>query len=77
VILGREEVERGEACDGNCDVLNQIDPDFIRARTLKILDHALHKKIESGEFVLLGDDGVIREEKLLIETWKGSRAFCE
>ena len=61
---------------GTASVLNQIDPDFIRVRTLKILrTMPLHQKTESGEFVLLDDDGVIREERLLIENLERLQSF--
>lgn len=53
-------------------VLNQINPDFIRVRTLKVLKvMPLYQKIEKGEFILLGDDEIVVEEKLLIENLEG------
>ncbi len=53
-------------------VLNQIDPDFIRVRTLKVLrTMPLYQKIESGEFIPLTDDEIVVEERLLIETLEG------
>lgn len=53
-------------------VLNQIDPDFIRVRTLKVLKTMpLYEKIEKGEFTLLTDDETVREERLLIENLEG------
>jgi len=53
-------------------VLNQIDPDFIRVRTLKVLRvMPLYKKVERGEFTLLSDDEVVREKRLLIEHLEG------
>jgi radical SAM superfamily enzyme YgiQ (UPF0313 family) len=53
-------------------VLNQIDPDFIRVRTLKVLSiMPLYRKIENGEFELLSDDEMIEEQKLLIENLDG------
>ena len=49
-------------------VLNQINPDFIRVRTLKVLKTMpLYQKIEKGEFILLNDDESVEEERLLIE----------
>jgi radical SAM superfamily enzyme YgiQ (UPF0313 family) len=54
------------------EVLNQIDPDFIRVRTLKVLKStALYRKIERGELTLLSDDEVVIEERLLIESLEG------
>jgi len=53
-------------------VLNQIDPDFIRVRTLKVLKTMpLQEKIVRGEFVLLSDDEIVVEERLFIENLEG------
>ncbi len=53
-------------------VLNQINPDFIRVRILKVLKMMpLCQKIEKGEFILLSDDEMIEEERLLIENLEG------
>ncbi len=53
-------------------VLNQIDPDFIRVRTLRVLETMpLQEKIVKGEFVLLSDDEIVVEEKLFIENLEG------
>jgi hypothetical protein len=48
-------------------VLNQIDPAFIRFRTLTINDRMLiSQDVASGVFPRQTDDGIIAEEKLLI-----------
>jgi radical SAM superfamily enzyme YgiQ (UPF0313 family) len=53
-------------------VLNRINPDFIRVRTLKVLKTMLlYQKIEKGEFIPLSDDEVVKEERLLIEHLEG------
>jgi radical SAM superfamily enzyme YgiQ (UPF0313 family) len=53
-------------------VLSQINPDFIRVRTLKVLKTMLlYQKIEKGEFILMSDDEIIEEERLLIEHLEG------
>jgi len=53
-------------------VLNQINPDFIRIRTLKVLrTMLLYQKIEKGEFILMSDDEMIEEERLLIDHLQG------
>ena len=53
-------------------VLNQINPDFIRVRTLKVLKTMLlYQKIERGEFIPLNDDEMVEEERLLIEHLEG------
>jgi radical SAM superfamily enzyme YgiQ (UPF0313 family) len=57
-------------------VLNQIDPHFIRVRTLKVLrDMPLYGKLEAAEFVLSSDDEIIREERLLIDELQGIRSY--
>jgi radical SAM superfamily enzyme YgiQ (UPF0313 family) len=53
-------------------VLNQIDPDFIRLRTLKVLPiMPLYHRIETGELELLSDDEIVVELRLLIENLEG------
>jgi radical SAM superfamily enzyme YgiQ (UPF0313 family) len=53
-------------------VLNQINPDFIRVRTLKVLKTMpLYEKVEKGEFIPLTDDEIVAEERLLIENLEG------
>ena len=54
------------------NVLNQIDPDFIRFRRL-VIEHnnLLYQKVQSGEFEQLTDDGIILEQKLLIQNLDG------
>jgi len=54
------------------DVLNQINPDFIRLRSLRVPKTApLSEKIDNGEIELLDDDGVVREIRLFIENLDG------
>ena len=69
--LGGRRMWREHAIE-TAKVLNQIDPDFIRVRTLKVLKMMpLYEKIEKGEFTLLTDDEVVGEERLLIENLEG------
>ena len=69
--LGGEQWWREHALD-TAKVINQIDPDFIRVRTLAVPKVSpLYEKIVQGEFKLLSDDDVIREEKLFIESLHG------
>lgn len=69
--LGGKEMWREHALE-TAKVLDQIDPDFIRVRTLKVLkEMPLYQKIEKGEFTLLGDDEMVVEERLLIEHLEG------
>jgi hypothetical protein len=56
-------------------VLNQINPDFIRLRSLYVrADMVMHKKVASGDFVRLSDDEVAAEIRLFIETLEGIRS---
>ena len=49
-------------------VLSEIDPDFIRVRTLSINSRMpLYDEIENDHFVRVTDEEIIAEEKLLIE----------
>ena len=69
--LGGKEMWREHAVE-TARVLNQINPDFIRVRTLKVLKKMpLHGKVENGEFVLLNDDEIVMEERLFIENLDG------
>ena len=53
-------------------LLNRIDPDFIRFRTLKVLKTMpLYQKLEAGEFLLPDEEDILREERLLIENLEG------
>ncbi len=69
--LGGREMWKEHAIE-TAKVLNQIDPDFIRVRTLKVLKTMpLYAKIEKGEFTLSSDDEIVVEERLLIEHLEG------
>ena len=53
-------------------VLNEINPHFIRIRTLMVLPQMpLYRKIEEGDFVLQSEEEMIVEERLLIEGLDG------
>jgi radical SAM superfamily enzyme YgiQ (UPF0313 family) len=52
-------------------VLNEIDPEFIRIRTLTINGRVpLSDEVASGEFLRATDEDIIREERTLIENLK-------
>ncbi len=69
--LGGKRMWREHALE-TAKVLNRINPDFIRVRTLKVLKiMPLHRRIEEGEFVLSSDDEIIEEERLLIQHLDG------
>ncbi len=57
-------------------VLNQIDPDFIRVRTLFVPPGTpLREKLEQGEFVRATDENIVVEERLLIEKLEGINSY--
>jgi len=69
--LGGKKMWREHAVE-TARVLSQINPDYIRVRTLKVLKTMpLYEKVARKEFILLSDDEVVVEEKLLIEHLEG------
>lgn len=53
-------------------VINRIDPDFIRLRTLCVREGTpLRERLEEGEFVPLSDEEIVREEQVFIESIEG------
>jgi hypothetical protein len=69
--LGGRRMWREHALE-TAKVLNLIDPDFIRVRTLKVLQiMPLYRQVLNGELELMGDDEIIAEERLLIENLEG------
>lgn len=56
-------------------VLNEIDPHFIRLRSLRIPHRApLHEDAHTGRFLPLGDDETVHEIRLFIESLAGIRS---
>ncbi|MBP1747823.1 MAG: coproporphyrinogen oxidase [Deltaproteobacteria bacterium] len=73
--LGGKKWWREHALD-TADVLNKIDPDFIRFRTLKVLrTMLLYQKLEDEEFFLPDEEDILREERLLIENLDGITSY--
>jgi len=65
--LGGKEMWREHATQ-TARVLNEIDPDFIRVRTLTLNDGIpLYDEVENGNFIRATDEEIVEEEKLLIE----------
>jgi len=65
--LGGKKMWREHATE-TAKVLNQIDPEFIRVRTLTIKQGMpLYDDVQNGSFVRSSDEEIVEEEKLLIE----------
>jgi radical SAM superfamily enzyme YgiQ (UPF0313 family) len=73
--LEGEETWRRHALE-TARVLNAVDPDYIRVRTLTIKEGMpLYEKLLSGEFEKASDAEVVREEELLIENLEVTSHF--
>jgi radical SAM superfamily enzyme YgiQ (UPF0313 family) len=69
--LGGRELSQAHAFE-SADALNQINPDFIRLRTLAIPDHVeLFADYQKGEFQKLGDAETARELLIFFEALDG------
>ena len=69
--LGGQEMWREHAID-TAGVLNQINPHFIRLRSLRVPKRVpLYQKLKDGSFTLQTDDRLIEEIRLFIETLDG------
>ncbi len=73
--LGGKKMWREHATE-TAKVLNQIDPDYIRVRTLTIKPGMpLYDEVKKGDFVRATDEQIVAEEKLLIENLDGNSYF--
>lgn len=69
--LGGREMWREHAVE-TAKVLNQINPHFIRLRSLRVPSRVpLHQKLMDGSFTMQTDDMLAEEIKLFIETLNG------
>ncbi len=69
--LGGQEMWREHAIE-TASVLNQINPHFIRLRSLRVPSRVpLHEKLKDGSFSMQTDDMLAAEIKLFIETLDG------
>ena len=69
--LGGKELWEAHAL-ATADVLNQINPHFIRIRSLRVPERVLlYEKIRSGEFHMQSDDNIAEELRVLIERLEG------
>jgi len=61
-----------EHADATAAVLNAIDPDFIRIRTLSVRPHTeMHACLDRGEFEMPGEDEIVRELRRFIAALDG------
>ena len=69
--LGGQEMWREHAVE-TAKVLNQINPHFIRLRSLRVPDRVpLRSKLKEGSFTMQTDDMLAEEIRLFIETLEG------
>ncbi|MGD8342334.1 MAG: radical SAM protein [Desulfobacterales bacterium] len=69
--LGGQEMWREHAIE-TAKVLNQINPHFIRLRSLRVPDHVpLHSRLADGRFSMQTDDMLAEEIGLFIQTLDG------
>jgi len=65
--LGGKEMWQEHAIQ-TAKVLNEVDPDFIRVRTLVVSNKMpLYNEVENGNFIRATDEDILKEERLLIE----------
>ncbi|MEW6200468.1 MAG: radical SAM protein [bacterium] len=65
-----------EHASATADVLKQIDPDFIRLRSISVRPGTpLYEKMISGKFVPLTEDEKVHEIRLFIENLDGIRSM--
>lgn len=75
--LGGKKMWKEHAVE-TAEVLNKINPDFIRFRTLKILkDMILYEKLVTNDFILLTDEEIVLEEKMLVENFDGITSYIK
>ncbi len=75
--MGGKKWWREHALD-TAEVLNRIDPDFIRFRTLKVLrTMPLYERLKTGDFLLPDEEDVLREERLLISHLEGISSYVK
>ncbi|HJX30659.1 MAG TPA: radical SAM protein [Thermodesulfobacteriota bacterium] len=73
--LGGKKLSQEHALE-TARVLNEINPDFIRLRTLRVVAGAgLDEKKASGEFEPVNDEEIVREIRLMVEHLEGIDSF--
>ena len=72
--LGGAQLSKQHALE-TADAINQIDPDFIRIRTLAIPEQVeLYKDVQSGDFTPMGDVEVVEELLLFLDNLNGIKS---
>ncbi|CAO0819911.1 Radical SAM protein [Desulfarculales bacterium] len=65
-----------EHAEATAEVLNQIDPDFIRLRTLRVPERIeLYHDLQAGSFEKLSDDETVAEIRLFIANLRGIHSY--
>src|SRR4030042_953533 len=73
--LGGKKLSQEHALE-TARVLNEINPDFIRLRTLRVVAGAgLDEKKASGEFEPVNDEEIVREIRLMVEHLEGIDSY--
>ncbi|MCX8012488.1 MAG: radical SAM protein, partial [Desulfobacterota bacterium] len=73
--LGGKELTEEHSLE-TASVLNQINPDFIRLRTLQVVPGSgLDEKVASGEFEPMSDEEIVQEIRLMIENLEGIESY--
>jgi len=73
--LGGQDMWKEHAIE-TAKVLNEINPHFIRLRSLRVPSRApLYEKLRKGEFKMQSDDMIVEEIRLFIETLDGISSY--
>jgi hypothetical protein len=73
--LGGKKLSQEHALE-TARVLNAINPNFIRLRTLRVVARAgLDEKKASGEFEPISDEEIVREIRLMVEHFEGIDSY--
>ena len=65
-----------EHAQATADVLNEINPHYIRVRSLQVRENtSLYEMMQEGLFAPLGDEDVVRELQILLENLNCSNTY--
>lgn len=75
--LGGRELWKEHALE-TARVVSEVDPDFIRLRTLAVIPGTkIHDRLKQGHFQMQSEDEILREIRLFIESLECARARLE